>query len=150
MFYDDPSIDFLVAALPRDTPWSPLFDHCAMAIAVLTPRFAYYRVNDAYAAADGRRPDDYLGRHHFVLHPNSKLEAIFTEVRESGKPYSHRAVPYERGMDPRRGIGRWNWHLHPLPESVGGALLLVMKDVTAQLRAQERGLGDLSLTKDTR
>jgi PAS domain S-box-containing protein len=85
----------------------------------LDPDFNFVRVNDAYAAACHKRPEDLIGKNHFALYPNEENERIFRRVRESGGtgllqgqalrvPGSARAWGHVLGLEPRAGQGiRW-------------------------------------------
>jgi PAS domain-containing protein len=120
--------------------WSPIFDPSDLAIALLSAAFDFCRVNFVFAASDGKSPDDFRGCNLFRLHPNPALEALFRQAARTGRSIEHVAKPLQYGLDPRRGVGRYNWWLDPLPDANGYAqhFLLVMQDVTASIRAMER------------
>lgn len=121
------------------SPWTAYAAHARLAIVVLTREFRIVRVNEAWAAFDGRSSDDYLGKSFFALFPQAEIEAIFRRVRDSGEPYFDDAVPYDKSPNPRRGNGCWDWSLSvTAPDEEGTSfLVLVTQDVTDRIRAEE-------------
>jgi len=97
----------------------------------------FLRVNRAYADAGGHPPEFFIGKNHFDLYPNQKIEAIFREVVASGQPFTIRANPFEYPDRPELGVTYWDWTLHPLKDGDGQVegLLFTLLDVTRQVRA---------------
>ncbi len=116
-----------------------IFSDTHVLIAYMDTDFNFIRVNDAYAKADERNPDFFIGKNHFALFPNKENEAIFRRVVETGEPHSVYAKPFEYAEHPERGVSHWDWSLIPVKdasEKVEGALLCLV-DVTDRIRAEE-------------
>jgi PAS domain S-box-containing protein len=110
-----------------------IFSNIHIAVALLDPQFNFIRVNETYAGADERTPAFFVGKNHFELFPNPENEAIFRQVRDSGRPYAVFAKPFEYAHNPERGVTVWDWSLQPIKE--GGevcGLLLTLVDVTGR------------------
>lgn len=107
------------------------------AAAIMDDDFNFVRVNTAYAHADGREPEYYIGRNHFELFPNEENLALFTRVRDSGEPYWIHAKPFVYAGNPERGTTWWDWSLVPLLDDDGevAMLSLWLRDVTVEQRA---------------
>lgn len=99
----------------------------------------FVRVNRAYADAGGHPPEFFVGKNHFDLYPNQKIEAIFRETIASGQPFTIRANPFEYPDRPELGVTYWDWTLHPLKDGEGQVegLLFALLDVTRQVRAMQ-------------
>jgi len=108
-------------------------------IAYMDKDFNFLRVNRAYAEADDRDPEFFLGKNHFHLYPNKENEAIFRSVVETGKPYFAFEKPFEYAEHPERGVTYWDWSLQPVKDSGGkvGGVVLSLVNVTGRKRAQE-------------
>lgn len=116
-----------------------VFSGIDILIAYMDKDFNFLRVNRAYAKADGREPDFYVGKNHFVLFPNEENKNIFKKVVETGEPYSVFAKPFKYAEHPERGVTYWDWSLQPVKEPDGsvGGLVLSLLNVTDLKRAQE-------------
>jgi PAS domain S-box-containing protein len=116
-----------------------IFSTTYILIAYLDRDFNFIRVNRAYASADGREPQFFLGKNHFDLYPDEENEAIFRQVVETGEPYIAYAKPFEYAQHPERGPTYWDWTLHPVRDALGKveALVLCLADVTERVRAHE-------------
>ncbi len=119
------------------------FQHTIAPLAFMDRDFNFIRVNDAYAQADGRPPEFFVGKNHFALYPNEENQAIFEQVVRTGQPYSARAKPFVYPDHPERGITYWDWRLTPLLDESGDvqSLVLNLENVTQQqvaLRELER------------
>ena len=99
----------------------------------------FVRVNRAYADAGAHPPEFFIGKNHFELYPNQKIEAIFREVVASGQPFTIHANPFEYPDHPELGVTYWDWTLHPLKDGEGQVegLLFALLDVTRQVRAMQ-------------
>lgn len=99
----------------------------------------FIRVNRAYADAGGHPPEFFIGRNHFDLYPNQKVQIIFREVVASGQPFTMYAKPFEYPDHPELGVTYWDWTLHPLKDGDGQVegLLFALLDVTRQVRAMQ-------------
>ena len=122
-----------------DSPWAMVFREANLAMAVLAPDFGFLRVNDAFAMADAKRAEDFVGRNFFAMYPHRATERLFRRVLASGESFSSQAAPFCGGNNPRRGIDCWNWTLVPVRDGLGAiaCLALVMQDVSARIRAEE-------------
>lgn len=129
--------------LPKDTEYeseadqivNAVFDATPVLIAYLDNDLNFVRVNRAYAAADGKSPDYFVGKHHFDLFPNRENERIFKHVIASGKPYTALAKAFEYERSPERGTSFWDWTLTPVKDGdgrVNGAVLSLL-DVTSHV-----------------
>jgi PAS domain S-box-containing protein len=118
-----------------------LFSSMETSIAYLDNDFNFIRVNRAYAEADGRTPDFFIGKNHFDLYPNKENMEIFKRVVETGEPYSVYEKPFVYAEHPERGVTYWDWRLQPLKDTSGrvSGLVLSLLDVTRRkLGRQER------------
>jgi PAS domain S-box-containing protein len=116
-----------------------VLDTTPVMIAYLDNNMNFLRVNHAYAQADGKTPDYFIGRHHFALYPNAENEAIFQRVVETGLPHHVDARPFEYQNNPERGTSHWDWTLTPIKDSdnrVTGLVLSLM-NVTDRIQALE-------------
>jgi len=114
------------------------FQHTITPLAFLDRRFNFVRVNDAYARADGKDPQHFVGKNHFHLYPHDENRAIFEQVVRTKKPYRAYARSFAYPHDPKRPTF-WNWQLTPLLNDAGEveSLVLNLEDVTEQQRAYE-------------
>ncbi|MBE3133174.1 MAG: PAS domain-containing protein [Acidobacteria bacterium] len=115
-----------------------MFSSTHVLIAYLDPEFNFVRVNQAYARADGRDPEFFIGQNHFDLYPHPENERIFSEVVRTGRPFFVHAKPFEYAEHPERGVTYWDWSLEPVRDARGkvGGLILSLLDVTERKRQQ--------------
>ncbi len=104
--------------------------------------FNFVRVNETYAAGCRYRPEEMIGKNHFVLYPNAENEAIFTSVRDTGQTFEVRDRPFKFPDQPERGITYWDWTLNPIKDPDGRVTGLVFSlyDTTERKRAEEERL----------
>jgi PAS domain S-box-containing protein len=116
-----------------------VFSSIDVSIAYMDKDFNFIRVNRAYAEADGREPEFYVGKNHFALFPNEESEQVFKKVVETGEPYSAYAKPFQYGQHPKRGVTYWDWSLQPVKNPDGAVMSVVLSlvDVTERVQAQE-------------
>ena len=116
-----------------------VFSNTDVLYAYMDTDFNFIRVNRAYAEADGREPDFYVGRNHFDLFPYGENEAIFRRVVETGEPYIAKAKAFEYAEHPERGVSYWDWTLHPIRGESGElhAVLLSLTNSTERKRVEE-------------
>lgn len=109
-------------------------------LAYLDAEFNFVRVNKAYARAAGHPPAHFVGRNHFELYPHAENEIIFRRVRDTGRPFTTYAKPFDYPDDPGRGTTYWDWSLLPVRESGGRVkgFVLSLVDVTERVRADRR------------
>lgn len=114
-----------------------IFSTTRMLVAYLDRDFNFVRVNRAYAQADNRSPEFFIGKNHFTLYPDEENLAIFRRVVESGEPFSVAARPFRYPEHPERGVTYWDWSLQPVRGADGttAALILSLLDVTEHKRA---------------
>ena len=117
-----------------------IFSTTHMLIAYMDTDFNFIRVNRAYAAADGREPEFFVGKNHFDLYPYEGNESIFGSVVEKGEPYTAYAKPFEYTEHPERGVTYWDWTLHPVKKVSGKVegLVLGLVNVTERIKTEER------------
>lgn len=106
-------------------------------LAYMDRNFNFLRVNLAYAAADGRTPDDYPGKNHFALYPDAENETIFRDVVSTGVPYVVYGKAFEYPGHPERAVTYWDWSLHPVFDAEGqvDGVLLTLINVTERHQA---------------
>jgi len=129
---------------------SAVVDTTPVMIAYLDLNLNFVRVNKAYAAADNKAPDDFVGKNHFALYPNADNEAIFRRVIETGEAYTVAAKPFEYEHNPERGVSHWDWTLTPIKDGAGNVtgLVLSLLDVTDRINALEAAQrGELELKR---
>ena len=116
-----------------------IFSTTHLLIAYLDTDFNFLRVNRAYAAADGRDLEFFVGKNHFDLYPHEENESIFRRVVETGEPYTAYARPFEYEEHPERGVTYWDWTLHPVHDASGKVegLVLCLAEVTGRIKADE-------------
>ena len=117
-----------------------IFSTTHMLIAYMDTDFNFIRVNRAYAAADGREPEFFVGKNHFDLYSYEGNQSIFRRVVEKGEPHTAYAEPFEYAEHPERGVTYWDWTLHPVKKASGKVegLLLGLVNVTERIKTEER------------
>ncbi len=122
-------------------------------LAFLDPQFNFVWVNPAYAETCRMKPEDMVGKNHFVLYPHEENEAIFRKVRDTGEGVFYKDKPFFFPDQPKRGITYWDSSLTPVKDGCGNVTGLVVslrettkhKQVEEALRGSEerlRLLGD--------
>jgi PAS domain S-box-containing protein len=116
-----------------------MFSSIDLMVAYMDKELGFIRVNRAYAAADGREPEFYVGKNHFALFPHAENETIFRRVVETGQPYSVYAKPFEYAEHPERGVSHWDWTLQPVKDPNGSVtgVVLSLVNVSERVKAQE-------------
>jgi len=139
------------SGLDPGSPWAALFEQANLAIAVLTPAFDFLRVNEAYAATDGKTPEWYPGKNYFALRPHPDEQATFAAVVADGRPYTYTAPAFEPASDRQRGARQYDWTLSPVTDEAGVTicLILMLQDVIVRVHAEERA-GSASRTNRRR
>ncbi len=103
--------------------------------------FNFVRVNETYARSCGYRPEEMIGKNHFVLYPHEENEMIFRRVRDTGEPVSYHDKPFEFPDQPQRGVTYWDWTLIPVKAGDGSVRGLVF----SLYETTERKRGELEL-----
>lgn len=108
-------------------------------IAYLDKDFYFTWVNRAYAEADGKTAEFFVGKNYFELYPDEENERIFRRVVETGEPYVAHEKPFVHARNPERGVTFWDWSLQPVLEDDGtvGGLVLGLVDVTRSVHARQ-------------
>lgn len=126
-----------------------VFSSIDLAIAYMDKDFNFIRVNRAYAEADDREPEFFMGKNHFDLYPNEENEAIFRKVVETGKSHFVYSKPFEYAEHPERGITYWDWSLQPVTDLQGKVygIILSLVNVTDRVQAEESVLRNEALLR---
>jgi len=135
-------IEGLVEALMQETDTlETIMENTGAQVAYLDPDFNFIRVNSAYAKGSGYPAEELIGRNHFALFPDEENEAIFKQVRDTGKPVEFHDKPFEYEYQPWRGITYWDWTLVPVTNASGEVQGLVLSLVdTTERKMMEEGL----------
>lgn len=101
--------------------------------------FNFLRVNEAYAKTCGYRPEEMIGKNHFVLYPNEENAAIFARVRDTGETASFIDRPFVFPDQPKRGVTYWDWTLSPIKGTSGNVegLVFALVETTERKRTEE-------------
>ena len=112
------------------------FQHTITPLAFLDRHFHFVRVNEAYAKADGREPEYFVGKNSFALYPHDENRQIFEQVTRTKQPYFAFAKPFAF-PDASHRVTYWNWLLTPLLDEQGDVQFLVLnlEDVTERQKA---------------
>lgn len=123
----------------RSRALQAVFQASNVLLAHMDRDFDFIQVNRAYAAVDGRVPEDFAGRNHFEMYPSPENQAIFERVRDTGEPHTAFAKPFEYAHSPQRGVTHWDWTLSPVVDVEGRVvgLVLALTDVTTRIIAME-------------
>jgi PAS domain S-box-containing protein len=111
-----------------------------MLIAYMDRNFNFIKVNRAYAQADGKTPDYFIGKNHFDLYPNAGNKKIFKKVIETGETYNVYSKPFRYPNAPGRGVSYWDWTVSPVKghnKEVTGIVLSLI-NVTSRVKAEKR------------
>ncbi len=115
-----------------------IFSNTNFMIAYLDRDFNFIRVNNAYAAADNKTPEFFVGKNMFALYPNDKNREIFERVVERGIFDSMFAQPflYERNYE--HGLTYCDWSLQPVKDNSGKVegVILCLVDITKRKQAE--------------
>lgn len=126
--------------LNNESVLSIIFDNTHTLVAYLDTELRFVQVNRAYAAADCKDPDFFVGKKHFDLFPNRENQALFQRVLDTGEPHFSYAKPFVYERNPERGTSHWDWSLVPARNDAGqvtGAVLQLV-DVSERIRSEEK------------
>lgn len=118
-----------------------IFASITVHIAYMDRDFNYISVNRAYAEAEGRTPDFFIGKNYFDLH-GEENKAIFENVVRAGEAHIVYEKPFLSAKNPERGVTYWDWSLQPVKDidkTVSGVLLSSV-NVTDRKRAEENNI----------
>jgi PAS domain S-box-containing protein len=115
------------------------FDSIYLNVAYMDRDFNFIRVNRAYANAEGKEPESFVGKNHFELYPNKENAAVFREVVHIGQPCFFYEKSFGYAPKPGGGDSYWDWSLQPVKDSRGkvGGVILSLLDVTERVVARE-------------
>ncbi len=108
-------------------------------VAVLDPALDFIAVNEAYAQADDKTPDFFVGKNHFALYPNEGNQKIFQNVLKSAQPHYESAKSFDYESAPKRGTSYWDWSLLPIKDEgdLVTGLLFTLEDVSDRVQAEQ-------------
>lgn len=126
-----------------------VFSNIGILIAYLDKDFRFLRVNRAYAEADGKTAEFFVGKNYFELYPDEENERIFRRVLETGEPYVAYEKPFAYAHNPESGLTFWDWSLQPVlePDGTVSGLVLGLVDVTRRVRAREAARTEAAFRK---
>ena len=120
---------------------SAIMENTGTMLAYLDPEFNFVAVNSAYAKGSGHMVEELVGKKHFALFPNEENQAIFEQVRDTGKTVTYYDKPFKYADQPERGITYWNWTLAPVKDETGNVHGLVLSLIeTTQRKEMEQEL----------
>ncbi|MCF8413410.1 MAG: PAS domain S-box protein [Melioribacteraceae bacterium] len=125
--------------IEKTTLLESFFQNTLTSIALLDKSYNYIRVNEAYANAEGRTVDFYIGNNHFDLHSDDTKE-IFKEVVKSKTSYYTIERPFFDMNNSNREISYWDWSLVPLLDVEGEveSLIFTLLNVTDRVKSKEK------------
>jgi PAS domain S-box-containing protein len=119
-----------------------MMENTGTQLAYLDSEFNFVMVNSAYAEASGHAPEDLIGKNHFGLFPNEENQAIFEQVRNTGRSAVYHDKPFEFIYQPERGITYWDWTLTPVRDFSGKVQGLVLSLIETTARKKVEDLKD--------
>jgi PAS domain S-box-containing protein len=101
--------------------------------------FNFVRVNETYAKTCGYKPEEMIGKNHFVLYPDTENEAIFRHTRDTGETVEIHDKPFVFPDQPERGVTYWDWTLEAIKDSSGNCVGLIFSlvETTERKKAEE-------------
>lgn len=123
---------------PEQAMLAAIMEATDVMLVYLDRDFNFIRVNAAYAASCGRRPEELVGKNRFVLYPDPENEAIFRQVRDTGEPVFYKDKSFAFPDLPGRGVTYWDWNLAPLKDADGAVqgLIFSLRETTPYKRAE--------------
>ena len=108
-------------------------------LVLLDPQFNFVWVNSAYAETCRMKPEEMVGKNHFVLYPHAENEAIFRKVRDTGEGVFYKDKPFIFPDQPEREVTYWNWSLTPVkdPSDKVTGLVFSLRETTKFKRAED-------------
>ncbi len=115
-----------------------IFNNSSLLIAYMDRGFNFIRVNKAYADADNKTPEYFVGRNHFDLYPHIENKKIFTRVINEGKSFTFYEKPFVYKDNPKK-VTYWDWDVQPVKGPYGrvDGVLLGLKEVTKRKIASD-------------
>lgn len=113
-------------------------DNTHLLVACIDQSLEFVLVNRAYADHEKRAQDFFVGKPYFDIYPDRESEAIFSHVRDTGKPFLCQAKPFRPAGTGDRDTTFWDWNLCPIKNDRGEVQLFVLSllDVTASKKAE--------------
>ncbi|MBI5580720.1 MAG: PAS domain S-box protein [Deltaproteobacteria bacterium] len=107
-------------------------------LVLLDPHFNFVWVNAAYAETCQMKPEEMVGKNHFVLYPHAENEAIFRKVRDTGEGVFYKDKPFVFPDQPEREVTYWDWSLTPAKDAGSHVTGLVfsLRETTKFKRAE--------------
>lgn len=105
-------------------------------LVLLDTDFNFVWVNLAYAQTCQMRPEELIGKNHFVLYPDAENEAIFRRVRDTGEAVFYKDKPFVFPDQPERGITYWDWSLKSVLVANGSVsgLVFSLRETTLHMK----------------
>jgi len=115
-----------------------IIDSTDVMLVYLDPEFNFVWVNPAYAETCGMKTEELAGRNHFELYPHPENEAIFRQVRDTGRPVFFKDKFFEFPDQPERGVTFWDWSLFPHKDEADRVIGLVfsLRETTQYKKAE--------------
>ena len=118
-----------------------IFRHSLDSIVLLDKDYNFIRVSESYAKVCQREVSAFPGHNHFDFYP-SALEQEMEPFRREKKIFGRLARPFVFPDHPEWGTMYWDLGLVPILDQTGEIelFLFTLKDVTGQVRAEEKSL----------
>ncbi len=127
-----------------------VFNNQFTLLAILDKNFNFLKVNKAFAEAEKKNVDFFVGKNFFTLY-QSDTKQFFEEVVRTKQPYQAFARPLSYADYPERGISYWDWTLQPIINSEGNIdyLILSLRNVTERIKLEETRERLVSIIENT-
>ncbi len=112
-------------------------------LALLDRDFNFIKVNKAFAEADNRSEESYVGKNFFDLYPDKEREAVFKKNAANGDTCTDYEKPFVYPGKSEDKVIYCDYSLQPVndPDNRIIGLFLCMIDVTRRKKASDRILG---------
>jgi len=132
-------MDAKLALFESQEQLEQIFSKTHVMIAYMDTELNFIRVNKAYADADDKEPDYFIGKNHHTLYPNEEFENIFRDVVKTGLPYQTFSKPFVYEKNPERSTSYWDWNLYPIKDSESKveSLILSLINVTDHVNTEK-------------
>jgi PAS domain S-box-containing protein len=126
-----------------------IMENTGAMLAYLDSEFNFVAVNSAYAKGSGHSAEELIGKNHFALFPNAENQAIFEQVRDTGKTVAYHDKPFKFADQPERGVTYWNWTLAPVKDEKGHVqgLVLSLMETTHRKEMEQELLETLEVSQ---
>lgn len=108
-------------------------------LAYLDLNFNFLWVNSAYMRISCKSLEDLIGKNHFDLFPHAEYQALFEQVRDTGKRIDVKSKPFVDPSNPKRGIFYLDGSFTPITNTSSrvSGFVLSLVDVTEHVRNQQ-------------